>query len=76
MINEAIYFSEDAANPFSDARIMVTLSKDEIRSLLDALAAHDHVRSRQLHDEMEELLTLAEMRIFKILTNYNPCEAE
>ena len=76
MINEAIYFGEDDGNPFSDAKIMVTMSKEELQSLLEVLALHENERSRQLYDEIREILTLAEMRIFKILTTFNPCDAE
>lgn len=76
MINEAIYFGEDDENPFSDAKIMVTMSKKELQSLLEALALHENEHSRQLYDELREILNLAEMRIFKILTTFNPCDAE
>ena len=76
MINEAIYFGDDVENPFSDAKIMVTMSKEELQSLLDALALHENERSRELYNEMREILAAAEMRIFKILTTFNPCDAE
>ena len=76
MINEAIYFGEDDENPFSDAKIMVTMSREELHSLLDALALHENVRARQLYGELREILTSAEMRIFKILTTYNSCDVD
>jgi hypothetical protein len=52
------------------------MSKEELQSLLEALALQENERSRLLYNEFREILTLAEMRIFKILTTFNPCDAE
>jgi len=73
---EALYFGHDDENPFTDAEIMVTISQEEFQALLKALAENDHELSRTLHNELEEVFSHARIKLFQLLTNFNPCDAE